>query len=454
MSELSPRLGIPLPVGTDNNNRLNYRAALEQIDAAAAAKADLDDHLASNPAGHTAGSITDTLIGNRTADQVQTPSGSTGTLTQLISWLANRIKAITGKTNWYDAPDTTLAAAKSHMDAAAPRSGHATTAALSTHQTAATLDHPDGPVMDANLGNRTSDPAQAPSGNPGTLTQMLSWLANRIKAITGGTNWYDAPAYTLAKIKGILDGTDAVKVPNAALASGAVTLSKLGSDVAINFVFNLVQRLGTETAVNAIVNLGGGILLAGTSTGGKVYRSTDYGGSWTLVQQLGTETQVLSFVNIGGGVVLAGTSNTGQVYRSTDYGASWSLVQRLGSETYVLALASLGNGVALAGTIPNGQVYRSTDNGASWSVVQRLGTEADVFAFANLGGGLVLVGTYPDGQIYRSADNGVSWSLVQRLGAEANVLCFANLGGGVVLASTGTNGQIYRGQAVLAPVLS
>jgi len=114
-------------VGTDNNNRLNYRAALEQIDAAAARKTDLDDHLASNPADHAAGSITDTLVGNRMVDQAQVPSGSTGTLTQLFSWLANRIKAITGKTNWYDAPDTTLAAAKSHMDAT---TAHGTTGAV------------------------------------------------------------------------------------------------------------------------------------------------------------------------------------------------------------------------------------------------------------------------------------------------------------------------------------
>lgn len=76
-----------------------------------------------------ANSVNDAAIGARTPDQAQTPATpGTGTLTQLVSWLANRIKAITGKTNWWDAPDTTLAGAKGHMDAAAPHSGHETPA--------------------------------------------------------------------------------------------------------------------------------------------------------------------------------------------------------------------------------------------------------------------------------------------------------------------------------------
>ena len=56
-----------------------------------------------------ADSVNDAAIGNRTPDQTQAPaSPGTGTLTQLVSWLANRIKAITGKTNWWDAPSKTI----------------------------------------------------------------------------------------------------------------------------------------------------------------------------------------------------------------------------------------------------------------------------------------------------------------------------------------------------------
>jgi len=83
-------------------------------------------------------SVNDAAIGSRTPDQSQVPaSPGTGTLTQLISWLANRIKAITGKTNWWDTPPTTLQAAKTHMDAAAPHSGHETPSGAQTKANAA-----------------------------------------------------------------------------------------------------------------------------------------------------------------------------------------------------------------------------------------------------------------------------------------------------------------------------
>lgn len=50
------------------------------------------------------------------------------------------------------------------------------------------------------LGPRGLDPAQAPTGNVGSLRQILDWLANRIKAITGAANWYDAPVRTIAQL--------------------------------------------------------------------------------------------------------------------------------------------------------------------------------------------------------------------------------------------------------------
>ena len=65
-------------------------------------------------------------LGDRTVDPAQAPAGNIGTLGQILSWIANRIKAITGGANWWSTPATTLAGAKGHMDAAAPHSGHET----------------------------------------------------------------------------------------------------------------------------------------------------------------------------------------------------------------------------------------------------------------------------------------------------------------------------------------
>jgi hypothetical protein len=73
-----------------------------------------------------------------------------------------------------------------------------------TNWQAADIVHPsdfnriEGNIQSIESGSRTLDPSQVPSGNTGSLRQILSWFANRIRAITGMANWYDAPPTTLA----------------------------------------------------------------------------------------------------------------------------------------------------------------------------------------------------------------------------------------------------------------
>src|SRR5690606_1991484 len=55
-------------------------------------------------------------IGTRTIDDTVVPPGNILQLAAALSALANRIKAITGAATWRDAPATTLADAKAHMD--------------------------------------------------------------------------------------------------------------------------------------------------------------------------------------------------------------------------------------------------------------------------------------------------------------------------------------------------
>lgn len=65
-----------------------------------------------------------------TANQALATPANTGTITQLVSWLAGRLMAITGKTDWKTAPATTLEAAKTHADSTSPHS--ATSAATAS----------------------------------------------------------------------------------------------------------------------------------------------------------------------------------------------------------------------------------------------------------------------------------------------------------------------------------
>lgn len=66
--------------------------------------------------GLNAGAATDVVIGNRTIDDTVTAAIGADTPTRLWSKLANMVKRITGKSNWYTAPATTLEAANTHIN--------------------------------------------------------------------------------------------------------------------------------------------------------------------------------------------------------------------------------------------------------------------------------------------------------------------------------------------------
>jgi len=132
-------------------------------------------------------------------------------------------------------------------------------------------------------GERTLDPAQAPSSNKGSLRQILDWLANRIKAITGATNWYDAPATTLAAAKSHADTN---------MTSATVHGVKAGTGA------DNVLRLDSSGKVPSNVLPGAGLFYLATDTplsGTRIYRSVDSSDSnqWLTVGPTGSGADVI-----------------------------------------------------------------------------------------------------------------------------------------------------------------
>lgn len=108
MPELTPRIGLKRPLGTDNVTRAAYAENLDIIDAAVVRPQDV-------PAAEV------------TVDPASAPTGNAGTVGQLLGWLANRLKAITGAANWWSTPATTLAATAQHIGAGGGAHAAATT---------------------------------------------------------------------------------------------------------------------------------------------------------------------------------------------------------------------------------------------------------------------------------------------------------------------------------------
>jgi hypothetical protein len=106
--------------------------------------------------------------------------------------------------------------------------------------------------------------------------------------------------------------------------------------------------------VQACVHLGNGIALFGDGDG-HVFRSTDYGASWS---DLGaTAGHIYAFLYLGNGIVILG-DNTKHVFRSVNYGLSWSDLGAIASHT-IVAATYLGCGITLISDL-NGHVIRST----------------------------------------------------------------------------------------------
>jgi hypothetical protein len=81
------------------------------------------------------------------------------------------------------------------------------TGAVMLETTAIIFEKVGGPgsATDAVLGTRTISDTAAPTGDSGNVTTLFGWLANMVKAITGGASWRTLPAMSLAAVKGILD---------------------------------------------------------------------------------------------------------------------------------------------------------------------------------------------------------------------------------------------------------
>lgn len=128
-----------------------------------------------------------------------------------------------------------------------------------------TISVTDAGITDAKIGDRTVDDTLATPASTGPLSSLLSWIAGRIKAITGTTHWYDAPAMTLAEadaaITTVTDDLDAYITSNDAAMAG-----KMGANLEDVSTVNAWANLGLGTAAGADVGTADGEVVVGGDT--------------------------------------------------------------------------------------------------------------------------------------------------------------------------------------------
>jgi photosystem II stability/assembly factor-like uncharacterized protein len=104
--------------------------------------------------------------------------------------------------------------------------------------------------------------------------------------------------------------------------------------------------------------LGNGIALAGTTSGGRIIRSNDFGLTWTDLGSISGATGIECIAYLGNGIAIFGTDNN-HIWRSTDFGLTWTdLGVILTSAAQGNSATYLNNGIILISDA-NGHIFRS-----------------------------------------------------------------------------------------------
>ena len=154
---------------------------------------------------------------------------------------------------------------------------------------------------------------------------------------------------------------------------------------------------------------------SGSTTNGKIFKSTDNGSSWSAITSGLSDSRVrsISIDPTDPNIVYAGQSS-GNVYKSTDKGSSWtSKSSGLGSsEVLTIAINPSSPDIVYTALKYDG-IYKSTNGGDSWSSSDSgIGTSQtyDIALDPN-DPDIVYIAARNDG-IYRSTDAGGSWTRV------------------------------------------
>ena len=154
---------------------------------------------------------------------------------------------------------------------------------------------------------------------------------------------------------------------------------------------------GLDDRVLSVVRTSSGLLLAGTNSG--LFVSLDNGASWQHDTNTVPTTYVLSIVLNSNNYVFIACGHT--VYRSTDFGLTWTNTGP-NTTTEVFCLAVGPNDHVVAGTLGDG-VFISSNHGDIWIRDTTGLANFTVRAIAVSSDGFVYGGTYPSG-VFRSRE--------------------------------------------------
>jgi trimeric autotransporter adhesin len=194
-----------------------------------------------------------------------------------------------------------------------------------------------------------------------------------------------------------------------------------------------------------------GTLLMGSSYGG-VKISFDSGTTWGVTggaSVSSVDCRGVAGSDDGSKLFVGGDGTT--VYRSIDSGATFSIVGTAPSGLRWDALHCSANGqYLLLGTSSSSSLYRSSDTGATWSQVSISGASNTAGVRVSSDGATMLVNA---GSLYISRDYGVTWTSTDSSGHYLDGSMGVNADGTVFVGGKGYNGVWTSGSANMSIAL-
>ena len=198
------------------------------------------------------------------------------------------------------------------------------------------------------------------------------------------------------------------------------------------------SSVGTANWHALATSADGSKLFAGVDGGGSLYRSTDFGVTWSVIAGTSGKNWFSIASNIDGTKVVA-VDRGGDIWTSTDSGSTW--IQRsVGAVREWESIAPSSDGVKLVAVASNGNnngyIYTSSDSGATWSGnLAPAGTNKFTGVASSNDGTYLAATTWAHG-IYTSSDSGQTWT--------ARTLPVPNAGGATHLQAVASSGDGSR----------
>lgn len=244
---------------------------------------------------------------------------------------------------------------------------------------------------------------------------LLSYEEIGIYSSETGTNWIQSkngfpPASAIDNCM-ITVGND---VWSGTHSDGVYVSSNGGDTWNHSGAANITVDTFPNSIIKSMLYAGNNILLAGgCGDGNGLWRSDDYGDSWTHITDginpnFGDFLCVSSLAKSGNNLLAATYSG---MYYSTDEGLTWQASSGVGNDDYVEGIAVHDNVVCInvTGLYGNGGIYRSVNNGESFTFTSGVvvdGVSMDADAMGNFYAGSLF-------DVYRSTDNGITWTTAE-----------------------------------------